>query len=88
MIVSVYSVKSDSNLLLYKRTFGREHMFTREWKETDNSLTLTTCFAGFSAQNETSNIAYCSLKEFFRLTKDFYCWITFDVGNVLTKQLL
>ena len=57
-------------------------------KETDSSLTLITCFANFWIQNETSNIAYCAVKQSFRFTKKFPRQITFDVQNVLTKQLL
>lgn len=54
----------------------------------DISLTLTTPFANFYTHNETLNRAYIAVKQFFRLTKDFYCRITFYERNVLTKQLL
>lgn len=54
----------------------------------DNSLTLTTRFASFYTHNETLNRAYIAVKQLFRLTKDFYCRLTFDERNVLTKQLL
>jgi len=54
----------------------------------DSSLTLITCFANFWIQNETSNITYCAVKQSFRFTKKFPRQITFDVQNVLTKQLL
>ena len=57
-------------------------------KETHNSLTLTTRLANFYTHNETLNRAYIIVKQFFRLTKDFYCLITFDERNVLPKQLL
>lgn len=76
MIVSVYSVASNSKCTLEQK------------KKTDNSLNLNTCFANFWIQNETSNIAYCAVKQFFRFTKKFPRQITFDMQNVLTKQLL